>query len=246
MKTVVVGVGEVGTPLLELIREAGLDAQSVDIDPVEITDTVDTMHICVPFKDKDPFVETAVNYIKKYNPALTIIESTVVPGTTREIAEKSGKPVVHSPVRGLHKNMKEDLKFYTKYIGTDNAGFGEKAAQHYQKLGMKTRILDKPEKSEFIKLLSTSYYGLLIGWAQEVNRVCKENELDYNEIMSFAEEIEKRGHPRPVMKPEPIGGHCVIQNIQILKKVVDSDYIDAVLKSNEWIKRDIGEKNDQE
>ena len=237
MKNVVIGVGEIGGPLLELIKEAGLDAQGVDIEPVKIEEPVDVMHICLPFKDKDAFVKTVVDYIKKYNPQLTIIESTVVPGITRKIAESSGDAVVHSPVRGVHKKMKEELKFYTKYIGTDNAEWAEKAAKHYHEVGLKTIILDKPEKTEFIKLLSTSYYGLLIGWAQEVARICKENGLDYDEIMSYAKEIQERGLPRPIMRPEPIGGHCVVPNIKLLKKVIHSDYLNAVEKSNEWIRR---------
>lgn len=237
MLNLVVGVGEVGKPLLELIEESGLEVKGIDIEPVDVEEQIDIMHIAIPFKEEDEFVGTVKKYIEKYKPELTIINSTVVPGTTRKIVDESGKAVVHSPVRGVHARMKEELKFYTKYIGSDNLEWAKKAAEHYEKIGVKTRILDKPEKTEFIKLLSTSYYGLLIGWAQEVNRICKENELDYDEIMSYAKEIQERGHPRPVMRPEPIGGHCVIPNINLLKKIVKSSYLDAILESDEEIRK---------
>ena len=64
MKNLIIGVGEVGGPLLELSRDADLDVQGIDIEPVEVKESVDVMHICVPFKDEDEFVKIAVDYIK--------------------------------------------------------------------------------------------------------------------------------------------------------------------------------------
>lgn len=230
----VIGLGETGKPLFEIIKEAGLPVTGVDIQPVKISEPVDIMHICLPFATQQKFIKTVVKYIKKYNPALTIINSTTIPGTARKIAEVA--PAVHSPIRGQHIRMKEDLLFYVKYIGAQNLEWGQKAAAHFQKIGMKTKILDGPEKTEYMKLLETTYYGLLIGWAQQVNRVCKEKGFDYDEMVEWNREIEKRGHARPILRPGVIGGHCVVPNIRLLKKVLKSKYLDAILKSDEWTK----------
>lgn len=236
-KTIVVGLGETGKPLYETIKDAGIDVVGIDIKQVEVAEAIDIMHICLRFQEKEKFMDIVFGYIKKYNPKLTIINSTVIPGTTREIAEKTGKPVVHSPIIGKHDTMKEDQSFYTKYIGTIKPEWGERAAEHFQKAGFKTKIKEKPETTEFMKLFETTYRGLLIGWAQEMNRICKENNIKYEDMVEWYPEIEKRGQQRPVMRPGFIGGHCIMPNIELLKKVVKSNYVDSIEKSNEWTKK---------
>src|SRR5579862_8387221 len=96
-KVVVVGLGEIGKPLYQLISERH-DVVGVDISPIGQIDQVDVMHVCYPFHIKNFIVET-VRYIEHFRPALTVINSTVSVGTTRAIADRSGTAVVNSPVR---------------------------------------------------------------------------------------------------------------------------------------------------
>ncbi len=56
-RVVVVGLGEVGNPLLELISRH-YDAVGVDISPVEPIDQVDVLHVCYPFGIEDFVGET--------------------------------------------------------------------------------------------------------------------------------------------------------------------------------------------
>ena len=63
------------------------------------------MHLCIPFQSPHQFETVALGYINRFQPVLTIINSTVLPGTTRSIAEKSGSAVAYSPVRGKHVRM---------------------------------------------------------------------------------------------------------------------------------------------
>jgi len=235
MLNLVIGLGETGKPLYELIKESGQPVVAVDIEPVEISEPVEIMHICLRADDINWLVNTINQYSKKYNPNMICINSTVIPGTSKRVREVTGKPVVYSPIRGLHRRMKEDLKFYTKYIGSPDKEWSKKVAEHFQKAGFKTKIVDTYSKTEWLKPLSTSYYGVLIGWAQEVYRICKENNVDYNDFCDWNKEIEDRGIPRPQMRPGEIGGHCVMPNIKLLKKILKSDYLDAVEKSNKWI-----------
>jgi len=99
-KVVVVGLGEIGKPLLDLIAQH-YDAVGVDIAPVEEVHKADVMHVCYPYQIKD-FVGETVRYIERYQPEVTIINSTVGVGTTREIADRASAAVVNSPVRGKH------------------------------------------------------------------------------------------------------------------------------------------------
>jgi len=233
--TLVIGLGEVGRPLLELLSEH-FDVVGVDTEPVEIRGECDTMHICYPFEIED-FVGESVRYINKYKPRLTIVNSTVAPGTTRAIYQATGAPIVHSPVRGKHARMKQELLRYVKFIGGIEEEWSQRAAEHFQSSGMRTKILSSPEATELAKLTETTYFALLIAWAQEVERYCDKFSLDYDEIVSFYEEIDF--FPPVKYFPGVIGGHCLMPNIKILKSVVNSKILDAIEHSNELkIKRE--------
>lgn len=227
-RVVVVGLGEVGKPLLELISQYH-DAVGVDVSPVVPISDVDVLHLCYPFEIPD-FVGEAVRYIERYKPALTIINSTVAIGTTRKIAEQSGRNVVHSPIRGKHARMLQELQFYSKFIGATDPAVAEDAARHFTSVGMKTKILSTPEASELAKLTETTYFGVLIAWAQDIERYCNQTGANYDEVVSFYDEIAYL--PQVKFFPGVIGGHCVMPNIEILSGINRSDILSAIASSN--------------
>jgi UDP-N-acetyl-D-mannosaminuronate dehydrogenase len=228
-KVVVAGLGEVGKPLFQVISEHQ-EVIGVDISPVGRVDHVDVLHICYPFQIKDFIGETA-RYIGLFKPELTVINSTVAVGTTRAVAERTGTAVVNSPVRGKHARMKEELCHYTKFVGAMDAAAGEKAARHFESVGLKAKVLSSPEATELAKLTETTYFGLMIAWAQELERFCDQSGQDYAEITSFYDEI--KFFPPVKYFPGVIGGHCVMPNIQILSKFNQSVMLDAIQASNQ-------------
>ena len=228
-KVIVVGLGEVGKPLLELISEHH-SALGIDISPpVGEVGAVDVLHICFPYEIKD-FVGEAVRYIELFKPMLTVINSTVGIGTTRAVAQRSGAAVVHSPIRGKHARMSQELRSYVKFVGAIDPADGEYAAEHFKSVGLKTRVLSSPEATELAKLTETTYFGLLIAWAQEVERYCDAVDQSYEEVASFYEEI--RFFPAVKYFPGVIGGHCVMPNIEILRQFQDSGILRAIEASN--------------
>ena len=132
---VIVGLGEVGKPLLEIMKSR-YQTFGVDINQPASVSQCDVMHICFPFQN-DKFVRQVVEYIHRYRPALTVINSTVAPGTTRSIAVESGTAVVNSPVRGKHTRMQEELLRYTKFVGALDPQSGQRAVEHFEAIGMK-------------------------------------------------------------------------------------------------------------
>ena len=226
---VVVGLGEVGKPLFELVSEYH-EAIGVDIAPVGAVENVDVLHVCYPFQIPDFFGETA-RYIEKFQPALTVIESTVPIGTTRTVANRTGKPVVNSPVRGKHVRMLEEMRMYTKFIGAMDTASGDHAARHFASMGLKTKVLPSPEATELAKLSETTYFGLLIAWAQEVERYCDLTGANYDDVVSFYDEIQF--FPRVKFFSGVIGGHCVMPNIELLKSYHPSVLLDAIQASND-------------
>ena len=229
-RVVVVGLGEVGKPLLQLLS-SNYKTIGVDITPPEEDPRgAEVLHLCFPFQIKD-FVGEAERYIKLVQPRLTVINSTVEVGTTRRVAERAGTAVVYSPVRGKHARMLDDLRKYTKFIGGTDAAASNRAAAHFQTVGLKTKTLSSPEAAEIAKLTETTYFGLMIAWAQEIERYADQVGVGYEEIISFYEEISF--FPQVKYFPGVIGGHCVMPNIELLKRLQNSDLLRAIEASNE-------------
>ena len=53
---------------------------------------VQVLHLCFPYTSD--FVSSASRYVSIHEPGVVVVNSTVVPGTTREIADKTGVPPV--------------------------------------------------------------------------------------------------------------------------------------------------------
>jgi UDP-N-acetyl-D-mannosaminuronate dehydrogenase len=231
LRTAVVGLGEVGGPLLQAIEQTGVPTAGLDVETVTCParGTVGVMHVCFPFEIED-FVGEAARYIELLAPALTIVNSTVAVGTTRAIQERTGTPVAYSPVRGKHAKMLQELTSYVKYVGADDAETAHQAAAHFESLGMRTKVVGSSETAELTKLSETTYFALLIAWAQTVERWCDEVDADYEEVVSFYDEIPF--FPPVTYFPGVIGGHCAMPNIELLARTHDSPFLDAIRDSN--------------
>ena len=226
---IVVGLGEVGRPLRELLA-GHHNVTGIDIaPPAGPIGEVDVMHVCYPFEIKD-FVGETARYVERFKPSLTIINSTVAIGTTRAVEGRTGAPVVHSPVRGKHARMLEELRIYTKFVGATDPTSGKRAAEHFEAAGLKTKVLSAPEATELAKLTETTYFGLMIAWAQEVERYCDQAGQAYEEVVSFYDEIAF--FPATKYFPGVIGGHCVMPNIEMLRKFDDSAILRGIQGSN--------------
>ncbi len=227
-QVIIVGIGEVGGPLYTILSKS-YSCVKVDIQPVDAPGPCSVLHICYPFQIPD-FIGVSARYIEKYRPALTIINSTVSPGTTAKVAEAAQAPVAYSPVRGKHAKMVEDMQFYRKFVGADTPHALDRALAHFEGAGLKTGVFPNSRVGELAKLLETTWLGILVGWAQEVERIAAGYGATYKDVYAFIEEIAFL--PGGIF-PGVIGGHCVMPNIAILRSILKSDFLDAVVNSNE-------------
>jgi UDP-N-acetyl-D-mannosaminuronate dehydrogenase len=226
---VVVGLGEVGRPLLNILSRA-FECIGVDVSPVDIDRPCSLLHICYPFQIRD-FVTVTANYVAKYRPQLTLVHSTVAPGTTRELQKAGGTDrIVYSPVRGKHVRMETDMLRYMKFVAASSPQIAREAASHLTQAGFKTAMFRTLEIGELSKLVETTYLGLLVAWAQEVERFAVRYGASTEEVNAFIKEIDFL--PSHIF-PGHIGGHCVMPNIEILRSKFDSRFLDAIVESNE-------------
>jgi len=254
-RVLVVGLGEVGRALFELLRESGkFDVYGFDIDEGKMRSVVgdaklpkvfDVMHICYPCGDQENFVKVTVNYMRRFKPRLTIIDSTVAPGTTQKIFEETRSLVVHSPVRGMHKSletMKRDILFWSKYVGGATPEAAELAKRHFEELGLRVKVLRSPVETELAKLFETIYRAWMIACFQEMHRISRHFGADFDEVVDMIEDIHRVHFNKPLHYPGVIGGHCLIPNTELLLKVYDSEFLRLVLKSNEKRKMEIADE----
>jgi UDP-N-acetyl-D-mannosaminuronate dehydrogenase len=232
----VVGLGEIGRPLLEILRGAH-DAAGRDIEDRPF-DGVQVLHICFPYNTD--FVASAARHVSMYEPEVVVVNSTVVPGTTTEIEEKTGVPAVYSPVRGKHARMTDELRSYRKFVAGASAAAVALVEDHFAAAGITTQRMSSPEALELAKLLETTYFGILVSWAQEMDRFTEAVDADYRETTAFLEEIDF--FPPAVFQPGYIGGHCVMPNLELLEQVRPSQFIDVMRESNSSRARELRER----
>ena len=251
----VVGLGEVGYPLFEVLKESkkfevyGLDLDQKimrDIQQDSLPEKIDILHVCYPCADQEIFVKTTLEYMKRFKPKLTIINATVSPGTTNKVHMASKGYVVHSPIRGMHKSrdiMKRYLLSLVKYIGGVDKASAEFARKHFETLGMKTKVLKNSLETELGKIFETTYRAWMVACFQEMHRISRHFGADFDDVVDFLEDDHRIRGDRPIMFPDVIGGHCLIPNIELLLKRYDSQFLRLILDSNEMRKEEIKDKN---
>jgi UDP-N-acetyl-D-mannosaminuronate dehydrogenase len=239
METVIViGLGEVGRPLYEILRSSesfdvyGYDLRE-DISPHglgELPRGPDFLHICYPYTEE--FIDTVLEYVRILRPKALLIHSTVLPGTTRSIHMKAGIPTGYSPVRGRHPNLKRDMMLWPKWVSSYPLESTQLFAGHSAKAGFKVRVASSPEALELAKLFETAYRAVMIAAWHEIHRLSRTFNASLEEIANFIAEVHEVLGDRPVYYPDHIGGHCLIPNTELLDKIDPESIWGFVLRSN--------------
>lgn len=232
-KVGIIGYGEIGSSLAKVYHEKGFVPMIRDLDINTIRGEIDVLNICLPYGKE--FVNIVNEYIDEYLPKITIIHSTVPVGTTKQIK----RPCVHSPVRGVHPNLKEGIEKFVKFIGYNNDVDLVLAEEHYRELEIIFYPVKGSDASELAKLTSTTYYGLCIAWHGEMKKMCDKHGIDFDVINKWTQSynlgyygLDMQQVIRPNLYPPEngIGGHCVIANTELLAEEFKSKALDLILE----------------
>jgi hypothetical protein len=219
MKQVVIGAGQVGRAIAEVL-ESAYDVDLVDIDSEYVPSAEETViHICFPWGPK--FEQNVREYQSIYQPVLTIIHSTVPVGTSRRLG------AVHSPVTGRHPDLAESIFVFVKFFGGKDA---QKASDVFMPCrgynrAITTQVVPDQETTEAGKLWQTLQYGWIIAlqkegyaWMKSVGADPRVAYEDFNRV--YTDGYDALGgyeFSLPIIKDMvgPIGGHCVIPNTEL-------------------------------
>ena len=242
MTDIILGMGEVGETLFDLLVDRKFDCVGIDLDNTkckkysenEIIRNPEYLHVCLP-GELTGFTDIVLNWMDKIkNIQVVIIHSTVKPGTTKIIQEKSSIPILFSPVRGVHRRFLNDIKKYTKFISFDGIEIDSKIKIDLENRFEKVDWMSTTKTAELAKILvDTTYYGWLINYAQITKMICEKENIDFDEMWKFADEIHENLGNRPKMFPGIIGGHCVIPNLDL----IEYENLDIIKKINEMYEK---------
>jgi hypothetical protein len=229
MKTLLLGYGEVGKAVYENLKDSHeidiIDLKFKQKSPLRELDDNQVLLVTIPFTDK--FIKTVQEYQDKIKPKATIIFSTVAIGTCRKLN------AVHSPIEGKHPDLTQSFKIHKRWLG----GHNQVASQFFWNAGIKLMQVTEPEHTEFLKLRSTSLYGLNIEFARYSSDVAKKLNMpfeltknydeDYNELY---EKLGLKQFQRYILDAPQgkIGGHCITPNALILDKQYPSVFLKEI------------------
>lgn len=218
----IVGIGEIGKSLYEVLSgEYAVTGKDINttIQNWSGIMPVDVLHICI--RHSSEFNKIVLDYVKQHEPKYVVVHSTVPVGTTASL----GLPnAVHSPNRGLHPNLAGSMRVFVKHIGGPKASV---VAEYFEAIGIRTKCHSRTETTEAQHLARNSFYGIHIMFAEEMYQLCRKYGLDYHEVVTQYGETHNEGYKilghesklHPLVYPlmgNKIGGHCLVQNAQIV------------------------------
>lgn len=181
--------------------------------------------ICVPTPlsaDRKPdlsFLESAVKSLAPHlnDSSLVILESTVQPGTTRNVLAAlivkhsrhsiEALQLAYSPERIDPLNKQWNLKNTPKIIAGLTSESSVKATNFYSKFVDQTINCESLEVAELAKLLENSFRYVNISFINEFSKLCRSLGVEVNHVINAA--ATKPYGFIPFYPGVGVGGHCI-------------------------------------
>lgn len=237
------GFGEIGQAIHKVYTTSSIDVEILikDLNRDDGLNEIDVLNVAIPYNDKFDFVEEVVRLAKSSSAKMVIIHSTVAIGTTQTIKKKLKDVIIaHSPCRGIHPNLYEGIKTFVKFVGSPSHDDSLLIERHLNEIGITTHVCKNSETTELAKLLDTAYYGICIAYHGEAQKACEQFNADFNDVMTTYNQTYNIGYSslgksnviRPILTApvDGIGGHCVVQNADLLKNQFKSIALDLILE----------------
>jgi UDP-N-acetyl-D-glucosamine dehydrogenase len=215
-------ISDVNKEEIQLSIESGMFRASSNFQNVELADVV---VICVPTPldmDRNPdltILEAAIKSVAQNvkEGTLVILESTVSPGTTREIlipkfysySETRARTLkfAFSPERIDPANKLWNVTNTPKVVSGIDKQSTQAAVEFYSKLVNKIHICSSPEIAELSKLLENSFRYINISFINEFRELCNKLGVEVNEVIE-ASATKPYGF-MPFYPSTGVGGHCI-------------------------------------
>lgn len=196
-------------------------------------------------KQIDTVITNICRHLQKGH--LIILKSTVIPGTTQEMAAKlekmaglkAGKDFYFAfcPERTIEGLALHELFHLPKIIGGINAESTRQAAEVFKRLGGKIIEVSSPKVAEICKLADNLYRAMNIALGNEIGCLCESLGIDAYEVTYAVNSAYDRtnifapglGADGPCLSKDPIlTAYCGKE------QGVDTGVTDACIAKNKW------------
>lgn len=251
MKIQVIGAGTVGRATGEALARFDHSITFCDIDKERILDLhskgfevsekpvsqTDIHFICTP----EGVVEKVVDQLATFD-GLIVIRSSVLPGTTKSLAEKHGRHISHNPefLRAAMASW-DSLNPDRIVIGECCENHGDILEKLYKPLRAPIVRVD-PTTSEMIKLASNAALSAYISFWNEIHKICViigANSHVVGKVSSMDRRISEYGAS---MHGKAFGGACLPKDLDQLiefseEKGYNPELLKAIKNLNEKMKK---------
>jgi UDP-N-acetyl-D-mannosaminuronic acid dehydrogenase len=138
---------------------------------------------------------------------LVIIESTIPPGTTRQLQAMLPQALVaHCPERVLPGQLLHELVHNHRVVGGTTPAATQQACQLYRRFAQGHIHATTAETAELVKVMENTYRDVNIALANELALIAEQVGVNAREVIELA-----NMHPRVHLhQPGPgVGGHCI-------------------------------------
>lgn len=202
LKIGVCGIGIVGKALKNVFEKKGINVKAYDkykkIGKIKDLLNTDINFLCLPTlysENKKEYDKSAIHstceYLSKYNyKGLTVIKSTIEPGTCRSLTTSYKLNILHNPEFLSAKTAEEDFKNQEHIIigGFDKNDSDIKLLTNFYKYYWKNSLISEGtyEETELMKICINSFYAVKIQFFNEIYSLTDTfKEANYNTIVNM-------------------------------------------------------------
>jgi UDP-N-acetyl-D-mannosaminuronic acid dehydrogenase len=215
------GRAHIVEPDLDILVRAAVETRRLAAHPAPTA--ADIFVLCVPTpvaSDHSPDLSyvraAALSLVPVLRPGnLVIVESTIPPGTTEELAslvtrearlERGAVFFAHAPERVLPGQILREVVANDRIVGGTDRASGDVCAAFYRTFVSGEVHITSARMAETVKLVENAYRDVNIAFANELSVLADELDLDVWDLIALANR-----HPRVnILKPGPgVGGHCI-------------------------------------
>jgi UDPglucose 6-dehydrogenase len=241
----IIGFGVVGSATAQVLVRLGYNVLATDVDPrrTEMAagmgvghlngDTVpDILFMCVPETKIREALATAPNS------PITVVRSTVPPGTTDAMSEELGRPLLFMP-----ETLREATSTWDALnppfilVGSHNEEHGRIVADLFAPLMVQHAIVP-PSTAEMVKLSLNAYLHTLISFWNEIHLICERTGVPSHVVGILCSLDPRVTNYGASMHGYPAGGRCLPKDLRQLlafaaAKGVTPELLTAVRDVNE-------------
>ena len=235
----IIGYGVVGTATAEVLRRLGHPVIVWDTNPgrMEAAYAEGYGYLNQNTKAEVLFLCVSENNLREAlasapDSPITVIRSTVPPGTTEALSAELGRPLAYMP-----ETLREATALWDALnpafilIGSQSQEQGQTLSQLFSPL-MGPIFLVPPSTAEMVKLALNAYLHTLISFWNEVHLICQATGIQSHVVGKLCSQDPRVSPYGSTMHGRPAGGRCLPKDlVQLIAFAEAKGYVPELLKA---------------